>query len=221
LPGAIEVVVRIGGIRVRRRAGENAVFFSAGMAIDADGAPRAFHRKSSRGLDDLANAGEPGNWWALVTDAGGEPLVQGAHDPAPGFYISTTALEDRTRRVTDPRRYVDASAIRYIVLPPRARDAAGIRLGDLATVRNRRSGKVAHAIFADIGPPAKLGEGSIALARALGIPHDPRQGGQVSDVVYLVFPRSGNGRPRPPAELDRRAETLLERWGGMARLEQL
>ena len=46
----------------------SAFFFEAGMHIDADGAYRAYHPISSKGLDYLANAGKPGNWWALVTD---------------------------------------------------------------------------------------------------------------------------------------------------------
>jgi hypothetical protein len=37
----------------------------------------------------------PGNWWALVT-RNGRPIVQGADDPAPGFYVSTTTLVYKT-----------------------------------------------------------------------------------------------------------------------------
>ena len=32
-------------------------------------------------------------------------------------------------------------------------------------------------VVADIGPPNKIGEASIAMARALGIGHSPRTGG--------------------------------------------
>jgi hypothetical protein len=48
----------------------NAFFYKSGMAIDADGALRAYHPNDRSGLDALAHAGHPGNWWALVTDNG-------------------------------------------------------------------------------------------------------------------------------------------------------
>ncbi len=94
----------IDGAQVWRVTGEDAFFFEAGMTIDADGAPDAYHPDNT-GTDHLANAGRPGNWWALATDTGqpsGQPVVQGPGDPNPGFYVSTTALEDRTKARTDP-----------------------------------------------------------------------------------------------------------------------
>src|SRR5271165_3204735 len=73
-----------------------AIVWEGGMQIDADGSPRAYNPVSSKGLDALGNAGRPGNWWALATVNGkssGKPVIQGPSDPAPGFYVSTTALE--------------------------------------------------------------------------------------------------------------------------------
>lgn len=216
------MVATIGGVRVRRRRRERALFFVAGMAIDADGAPRAYHpRGSPPGLDFLANAGHPGNWWAVVTDRHGEPVVQRATDPAPGFYVSTTALEDSARGVADPRRYVDSSTVAYVVVPARLVEVAGARLGDFAVVRNRRNARIVHAIVADTGPAGKIGEGSIALARDAGIPHSPKSGGQGGDVVYVVFAGSGNRRPRPQAEINHQTSQLLKAWGGRERLERL
>src|SRR4051794_11780091 len=64
--------------------------FTADGDIDADGAYRAYHRESGRGLDLLAYAGHPGNWWGIVTHnlrPDGQPIVQGPTDPAPGYYI--------------------------------------------------------------------------------------------------------------------------------------
>jgi hypothetical protein len=162
--------------------GLSTVFYKSGMTIDADGAPKAYHPKpdDSKGLDALENAGEPGNWWALVTDNGkpsGNPVIQKAGDPAPGFYISMTALEDTSKARTDPRRYVDSSQIPYIVLP--GNHSAGAKLGDLAVVFNGENGRIANAIYADIGPSNKIGEGSVALAEVLGIPSSPRTGGKL------------------------------------------
>ena len=99
-----------------------AFVYRAGMAVDADGAYRAYHPNNRMGLDSIEHAGYPGNWWALATDTGsptGRPIVQGKSDPAPGFYVSMTSLFDAN--ITDernPRRFVDAVSIPYIVLPP-------------------------------------------------------------------------------------------------------
>jgi hypothetical protein len=182
--------------------------------IDADGAPNAYH-PAGEGLDVLANAGKPGNWWGVVTDDGtpkGNPVVQGAGDPFPGFYVSATSLEDPGFARTDPRRYVASTKVPYVVLPPQLLKHA--RLGDLAMVE--RGGKRVFALVADTGPRDKLGEGSIALADALGVPSSPRKGGAASGVRYVVFARSGNRRPRPAEELEREGQRLLDAAGAAA-----
>lgn len=214
------VVVQIGS-RPIHRAG-SAVVFGGPLAIDADGAPRAYHPTSRLGLDHLANAGGPGKWWGVVTDTGepdGTPVVQGQRDPAPGFYVSATSLVDSRFARTDPRRYVDATRIPYVVVPrSRALRDAGVRPGDFAAALHVSSGRWSPAIVADIGPRAHLGEGSIALAERLGLPANPRRGGAGRGVVYLVFPRSGNRRARPLGTIKTEAGRLLRRWGGTGRL---
>lgn len=179
------------------------VRFSAGLAIDADGAPKAYG-PNGLGLDALANAGKPGNWWGLAT-RDGVPIVQGPQDPAPGYYVSTTALEDRRQPEGSPLRYVDSSTVPYVVLPPSQLKKQGVRLGDFAAVVNERTGAVAYAIVADLGPEGKLGEGSIALAEALGVPSNPRRGGTSEQLRYLIFPHSGNGKPRRERRLSAKA----------------
>src|SRR5207302_10540413 len=114
-------VIEVGSISVWRLEREPNFFFTSKMSVDADGSPRAYHPDNHSGLDNLANAGHPGNWWAIVTDNGkknGTPVIQGANDPAPGYYVSTTSLQDDTKRSTDPNRYVDAEVIPFIALPP-------------------------------------------------------------------------------------------------------
>jgi hypothetical protein len=191
--------------------GTAAFFFETGMAIDADGAPNAYNPDDSSGLDDLYNAGQPGDWWALALDEGGQPYIQGPEDPFPGFYISTTALWDRTKERTDPARFVDASKIPYIVLPGSVARESGARLGDLAVVFNKQNDKMSYAVFADIGP--SVGEGSIALADNLGIRSSARRGGAPDGVLYLVFTGSGNGQPRPIEEINQEAQKLLQDEG--------
>jgi hypothetical protein len=190
------------------------------MAIDADGAPNAYHPQN-KGLDYLANAGKPGSWWGLVTDNGkpnGNPVVQGAKDPFPGYYISTTSLQDDTKKRTDPSRYVDSTKIPYLVLPNAAANRLSARLGDFGAVINAKNGRFSPAIFADIGPAGELGEGSIALAEALDIPSSAKRGGSSRDVIYMVFPGSGNGKPRLNDEITAKATALLAAWGGIEKI---
>ncbi len=204
-----------------QRPEESAFFFQSGMAIDADGAPQAYHSGNAKGLDALGNAGKPGHWWALVTNNGranGKPVVQKESDPAPGFYISTTALEDMTKERTDPNRYVNSATIPYVALPPDAIKALGASMGDFAVVINNKNHKFYHAIVADQGPKGQIGEGSIALADLLSIPSSPRHGGAATGVLYLIFPRSGNGKPRSLEEIHAEAARLFDSWGGEAQI---
>jgi len=189
---------------------DSAFFFSAGMAIDADGAPNAYNRDNT-GLDDLSNAGQPGRWEGLLADEDGNPLVQGPDDPFPGYYISCTALADWTKDRLDPTRFVDASRIPYIALPGDLARLAGARLGDFAMVFNLRNHRFSFAIFADIG---SLGEGSIALAESLGVWSDARRGGARGGMLYLVFPGSGDHRPKSVEEINERTDPLFRDWGG-------
>ena len=200
-------------VPVWRAADGSVFFFEDGMTIDADGAPNAYNPDNT-GLDDLANAGFPGHWGALAVDHNGIPYIQGLDDPFPGYYVSTTSLSDRTKRPSDPRKYVDASKIPYIVLPREVAMQAGARLGDFAVVLNVRNGKTSNAIFADIGT---MGEGSVALADNLGLWSNAREGGTRQGIFYLVFGGSGNGKPRSNDEINEQTESLLRDWGGPER----
>lgn len=142
-------------------------------------------------------------------------MIQQESDPFPGYYISCTSLSDETKKFTDPTGYVDASKIPYVVLPEDVADRGGARLGDFAVVKNLRNGKSSFAIYADIGT---LGEGSVALADALGIWSDARHGGASDGILYLLFPGSGNLRPRTIGEIQSEGEKLLSDWGGTKKL---
>lgn len=208
----------VGEVTVWKHDGRHeAIVFRAGMTIDVDGAPTAYHPQDRGALNRLAHAGRPGRWWALVTKDG-EPVVQGPGDPAPGYYVSMTSLENSTFAPTDPRRYVDASAIPYIALPPSVTRAGRIRLGDLAVVINQTSGKMAYAIFADQGPKDRIGEGSLYLANQLRNAPLPDSIGirksLVHGLVYVVFPGSGNGKPRTREQIAVAGAKLFDRSGG-------
>jgi hypothetical protein len=198
-------------VPIWRRADDPAFFYESGLMIDADGAPNAYH-PDNIGLDDLANAGEPGIWEGLAKDEHGAPYIQGPDDPYPGYYVSETALADRTKAVSDPSRYVDATRIPFIVLPGGMGRESGARGGDFAVVFNLQNGKMSPAIFADTGPEDSIGEGSVALAENLGIRSDARNGGVRRGVLYLVFPGSGNGEPRTIDEINSQASQLFKGW---------
>lgn len=186
-----EVFKKIGAVSVYNFEGIKVYAFISGFKIDADGSPHAYHKDSRKALDYLANGGKPGNWWALVTDNGrkGNPIVQSGSDPAPGFYISMTSLQNKTKGIQDPGRYVDSESIPYIVLPPKFSPYFG--LGDLALVINKKNNKQCFAIFADVGPKTKIGEGSIYLAKELGIHGSPKSGGATTGILYILIKNSG------------------------------
>lgn len=198
----------------------SAFFYESGFQIDADGAYRAYHPDNKPGLDYLANGGKPGNWWALVTDNGkpsGDPVIQSDDDPAPGYYISMTSLEDPTKDPTDPRRYVDSESINYFVLPGKLGLA---QLGDFGVVIRPKTNTYDYAIYADSGPANKLGEGSIALAAALGIPSNPKKGGVDDGIITIVFPGTTKGWPLTQVEIDCNGAALFSKWGGLEKAQQ-
>jgi len=182
---------------------DGSVSFIGGMTIDADGSPRAYGPRTAAALDDLANAGHDGNWWGIATDTGlpdGRPLVQGPHDPFPGYYISTTAYMVPGFERTDPRAYLDSEKVPFIVVPGRlVRAVQGVVLGCKARITDLRSAKIAWAVVGDIGPDNHLGEASMAAASALGIPNDPIKGGSSGPFLYELWP----GVPAPGFLLQR------------------
>ena len=171
------------------QAEDGSVSFLGELCVDADGSPRAYGPNGT-GLDYLANAGHSGNWWGIVTDPQGYPVLQGERDPAPGYYISTTSLQQRGYAQTDPRRYVDSQKVPFIVVPsPLARLATGIVLGCRAEIFHLSSGRKVSAVVADLGPASHLGEASIAATSALGLNPDPKWGGScLKDFRYTFWP---------------------------------
>jgi len=174
----------------------------AGMAIDADGANGqtggvpVYARKgfTPAPLDFLANAGEPGNWFGVVTDTGeedGTPVKQKTSGPAPGAYVSATSYRWPELARIDPLAYVDAASVPYIVLPSHWRkEAIGVVLGCKAIVEDTKTGKILKAAgVLDFGPRAKLGEASIACAEFFGVPSSPKDGGTSEKrFIYTFFP---------------------------------
>ena len=148
-------------------------------------------------------------------------MAERVSGPYRGYYVSTTSLEQSDiRDLRSPKRYIDATKVSYIALPQDFARTFDIHLGDLAVVVNQANGQSAYAIYADVGPGGRIGEGSVALAKALGIPANPRHDSVADGVTYLIFPGS---RPSSDDRVTARNIKLLaareyRRWGGRQRL---
>jgi hypothetical protein len=186
---------------------DGTVTFAAGATIDGDGAngqfggppcyaPASYHGQT---LDILANAGGPGNWYGVVTDKSGTPIIQGPDDPCPGAYVSATSLRllddaGKLLPASSPFAYVDSATIPFMVVPPMIiRGVAGIVMGCRCVVTNTRNGRSVQGVVADGGPSDHLGEISLACAKAIGVPAGtthPANGGGASSptIVYHLYP---------------------------------
>jgi len=126
----------------------------------------------------------------MDTDADGSPRAKQI-DP---FGLLATSLS-RDNGWMGSGRYVNSETIPYFVLPGKfnAVFGTGCKLGDIALIR-RRDAEV-FAIYADIGPKTKIGEGSIKLVESLGAyPWNRNKTKIISGIAfgveYLIFPRS-------------------------------
>jgi hypothetical protein len=167
------------------------------MDVDVDGAPNAYGPKGSHALDEPLSAHyrrrPHGEIVGYLTedDRPTVPVVQGPKDPYPGYYISQTAYTDAANtNVRDPRRYVDATKINYIVLGNEAK-RKGARLGDFVAVYSQRTHRTAYGIVADSGNPSG-DEGSLHLLQALGYPFHNGMDDAVEkhEVMVRFFPGS-------------------------------
>lgn len=188
------------------------VVYEGGLAIDADGSPRAYGPNNT-GLDWTANAGHSGNWYGVATDSSGNPIIQ--KSPYPGMYVSTTALQDHSKSVGDPARYVDSENVNYISVASDLIKLYGIRMGDVAAVYYRDTSTLCSAVCADVGPRGKYGEGSIALASQLGMSSNPKHGGCNDNVVTVIFTNSHSSWPLDDSTVLNLVQSLLQQAGGI------
>jgi hypothetical protein len=105
-----------------------------------------------------------------------------------GIVASMTWYRHPGKAIDDPSAYVDAETVPYIVVPSLiVQRTAGIVRGCRARATWR--GRHVDCVVADRGPANRIGELSIAAARALGIDPSPRHGGtETVDVLYELWP---------------------------------
>jgi hypothetical protein len=219
-----EVFASYKGVDLHRFDGNATYAYrTAKMAIDADGAPNAYHPED-KGIDALTNAGFPHGGWksVLVPDPGdpSKPFVQPS-GPFAGFFVSKTSLQDAAKAETDPARYVDSRSVPYVVFPGEFFAMKGTgRRGVLGAARNLSNGHTSAMIFADVGGQNHdLGEVSIRLAENLGGKSvNPRTGAGMPEgpFAYVVFPGSEAAPPWPltAAQMQQLCDAELARIGG-------
>jgi len=133
----------------------------------------------------------------------------------------STWQPDTTLQYSDGT-YVNANRVPYFVLPQTWYSQFGIKTGDLGAVVFKD--KLAFAVFADVGPKAKLGEGSLELLRELGEERLRPNGrvinsGMGGGVTTVVFPGSkADAAYRDEASLlnyiENRGQILFLQLGG-------
>ncbi len=168
------------------------------MDVDVDGAPNAYGPPDKQTLDIQLNAHylnrADKEIVGYLIDEHGRPILQGLKDPFPGYYISQTAFTDiKNQNERDPRRYVDARNINYVVRGDKAR-RRGVRVGDFASVYSKRTRKSAFAIVGDTGNPTG-DEGSLHLLQDLGYPFQDGKNESVEkpEIVFRFYPNSNPG----------------------------
>lgn len=176
------------------------VHFVADADIDADGAngqngQRAAYTADDSGSELLANGGMKiaAGGKVICAKSWARDIVILGDDNQPkvfpdGVIASMTWYRHPGMKANDPKAYVDAETVPYIVVPQLiVQGVAGIVRGCKARVTY--NGKSVDCVVADRGPANKIGELSIAAARALGLPSSPRNGGTDDPVVtYELWP---------------------------------
>jgi hypothetical protein len=175
------------------------VHFVADADIDADGAngqngARPAYMADDSGTEALANGGMAikGGRVVCAHDWARSIVILGADNQPKvfpgGIIASKTWYRIPGKELGDPSAYVDSQTVPYIVVPPLiVQEVAGVVRGCRA--RATWNGKSVEGAVADLGPRTKIGELSIAMADALGMPSSPRHGGvSKPTVTYELWP---------------------------------
>jgi hypothetical protein len=165
------------------------------MDVDVDGAPNAYGPPGKPALDLLINAHylerSDQQIVGYLLDNKHRPVLQGPGDPFPGYYVSQTAFADvANHNERDPRGYVDARKINYVVRGDEAR-RRGVRVGDFVAVYSMKTHKATFAIVGDTGNPTG-DEGSLHLLQELGYPFHDGISDSVTEpeIVIRFYPKS-------------------------------
>ena len=143
-------------------------FTEVSDAMQADWAPSKSGPFCTYGFEapGIPAKGTSKKVWGKDFGTGAIP-IQSAADPAPGFFISTTALSDPNHPEISQRHYLAADTIPYVVVPSRlvgnGKDFSWHPTP--AWAWNLKTGYESPAIVGDT--ERRFGEGSVALAQIL------------------------------------------------------
>lgn len=86
-------------------------------------------------------------------------------------------------------RSLNAETEPFVVVPPAIiHGTRGKVLGSLVICHNQNNGLKATGVVGDIGPHLKIGEVSVAMAKALGLSGSPLSGGTEAKVIeYTIY----------------------------------
>lgn len=200
------------------------VYFKADYDLDADGSPRAYNPQNT-GIEANGNGSNSKGEFSpnVILFKNNKPHLQTQTDPFPGFFVSLTTLNLQNFLDTSVKRYVNSEEIPYFVLPSGSFKKMGVDLGDIGIVFNTLTKKSTFAIFADTGPSNIIGEGSIALAKKIGITAMINKKGKIvggndnGDILYIVFPHSGKGeksyKDLTIKDVDNLGQKAVEKFG--------
>lgn len=172
-----------------------ALFYESKFAIDADGTAPA------------AGSDQTGQFNTSLHDKNNAPLNS---DKFPFIVLPLNQQKDRFGVV----RRIGGRTVAQM----------GAQLGDLGVVIYK-TGKVVPVLYGDRGPALLVGEGSMIVARALGINDDPNRGGIDKGeippgIVHLVFPGTNdapnNITQRGAQDIARDALRLFDKFRGKA-----
>jgi glycosyl hydrolase group 75 (putative chitosanase) len=205
-----------------------AVLMQAEMDVDADGSDS----------DRLPiSMGAPANFkattsfhWPKKTKAPNPYLAatQARLDRVEDELAQKSTTADRKRELRDARTqlrleidtlkkfsFLIGTTDPYIVIPTGFAPATGAKIGDYALVIS--GAEIYPAIVGDAGPPDKVGEASLRIAKEIN-PLSTPYSRPVSDlkVTYLIFPGTADARWGPPdlEKLQKRCEELVNDIGG-------
>ena len=194
------IIDTIEGCEIRLEDGPEGekVTFTADADIDADGAngqngARAAYKEDDNGSEALANGGMGIRHGEVVGVADWFRDIVVVEDEKPkifpgGVIVSKTAYHIGGKQDDTPERYVDSETVPYVVVPPVIiQKTQGVVRGCFARLTYK--GKSVDCMVGDVGPRKKIGEISIAAARAVDMPASPRSGGEENKIVkYEIFP---------------------------------
>ncbi len=166
------------------------IHYIADMSVDVDGAHHSYRLDNKRppALDDIhASAGYPNGSWqnVLVPDAfdNSKPHVDDE-----GFCVSMTSYFRTEFIKYDRRRWVDAEAVPYMVLPGSIRQLCkGVVLGCKARITRTTDGKFVDGVYAD-SSGSNIGECSVFAAKVFGEQWSASNGDERKIYEYQFWP---------------------------------